>query len=174
MNITKIIEQNNLYPNNIKVYSQPFSSGSQFFWNKTPSSVEFINDVNKQLEKFFHSLRQGIQLDENSIYFKHEPYTQNIDEIRNSNFFKRLQLTYLVSRTYERVISMSDSKQTFFLCLTIPDEQIMDKFTKIQGKFLFIFPQKNFKLYYNNLKILQLNEATCIYNYKIQNKDFLF
>ena len=138
MNIYQIIKENNLYPLDTNVYVQPFSDGSQFFWHKQPSKIQFINDVNHRLKTFFLSIAQNIPLQKNSIYFEHQEYTQDIVKIHNSNFFKRLQTIYLADRTYDRIITMSDTNKTFYLCIIKPNQDILNMFLKIKGKFLFL------------------------------------
>lgn len=171
MNITNIINSNNLYHHqDIQTYVQPFSDGSDFFWNKTPSYTQFINDENKRFEQFFRCIRQKKQLSDNSIYFEHEQKTQDINKIRKSNFFSRISNTYLFSRTYDRTILSTDSDKTFYLCLIKPTEKILNDFINIKGKFLFIFNQPNNKII-EQAKIAQLNiinakDCVLIYNYE--------
>ena len=166
MNITQIIKQNNLYPQDIQTYVQPFSDGSDFFWNKVPSFTQFVNDQHGKLEMFFKSIRQNKPLEKDSIYFEHQNYEKNIsvETIRNSDFFKRLTNTYLFCRTYDRTILSTDSQKTFYLCLIQPTQQILDDFQKIKGKFLFIYQGKDLPLKYTG-NWYSYQDVYCLFNY---------
>ena len=166
MNITSIIKENNLYPqNDIQTYVQPFNDGTQFFWNKVPAFTQFINDPNGRFQQFFRNIRQNKQLSKNSIYFQHEEYTNDINKIRKSNFFNRISNTYLFSRTYDRMIASTDSDKTFYFCFVQPSQQILNDFIGIKGKFLFMYKKQNDINIPNNINILQIQDYTLLYNF---------
>lgn len=166
--LTNLIKQNYLFPSNVKAYVQPFSDGSEFFWNKSPSFTQFLNDCDNRFEEFYDCIRLKKKLKKNSIYFEKQQYTQNQEQIVKSNFFQRLRTTYLFSRSYDRLINATDSINTFYLCLIQPTKEILEQFIKIEGKFLFIFQSNTFKLENNNLRYLKKENIHMIFNY--QNK----
>lgn len=179
MNITNIINSNNLYCHqDIQTYVQPFSDGSDFFWNKTPSYTQFLNDENQRYEQFFRCIRQKKQLSDNSIYFEHEQKTQDINKIRKSNFFNRISNTYLFSRTYDRTILSTDSEKTFYLCLIQPTAKILNDFMNIKGKFLFVFKQESkttIKIDENKkINVVNTKDYTLFYNYEPRKTYDLF
>lgn len=171
--LTEIIRQNHLFPENIKAYVQPFSDGSDFFWDKSPSFTQFLNDCNGRLEQFYRNIRQQKKLNKNSIYFERQSYTQNQEQILNSAFFKRLKHTYLFSRNYDRLIKSTDSKQTFYLCLIKPNQQLLCEFKKIMGKFLFIFENETFQLNDKKLNYIRQKNIHMIFNFNnVKSNDF--
>lgn len=179
MNITEIINKYNLYPNESQTYVQPFNDGTEFFWDKIPAYTQFVNDVDNRYAIFLKSIREKKQLQKDSIYFEHQNYTQNIDEIRKSNFFKKISNTYLFSRSYDRMILSTDSEKTFYLCFIKPTQNILDDFANIKGKFLFIYKQKqnNDLLCLDNIKPLKhmlVDNYELIFNYEPKKTYDLF
>lgn len=176
MDLYNTICLNNLLPLNIKAYVEPFTNGSQLFWKKNPSFTEFINDVDHSIQEFLLNIRLGNKLDKDSIYFKHQKYTQNINDIIKSNFYKRLQLTYIFDRSYDRLIASTDSNETFYYCPILPSQNILQDFKKIKGMFLFVFDVKKLNEFnIENLNSMIVDNYVFIYNYNNSlNQDDLF
>lgn len=169
MELYDIIINNDLYPDDIQTYVQPFNDGTQFFWKKTPCYTQFINDENGRYELFLKSLREKIQLQKDSIYFQHQQYTQDIEIIRKSNFFNRIANTYLFSRTYDRTIFSTDSDKTFYLCFKKPTQTILNDFANIQGKFLFVYEIND-----KDKNLLCLNEIKPLNTLSTNGYEFVF
>ena len=132
------INKHNLYINNIKTYVELFTDGSYFFWHKPIAFTQYINDVNKKLNNFYSSIRNN-NINQYSIYTQHEKYTVNINEIINSQFYKRMDRTYIFDRNYKDIIKATESQDTFFYCqideLTL---QLFLQLNQIKGKVLII------------------------------------
>lgn len=178
--IYDIIKQLNLYPQN-RTYVQPFTDGSYMFWNKIPSFTQYINDVNHRLFDFYKSLRNG-KIIKNSIYCQHQPFTKSIQEIINSNFYKRLDQTYLFDRDYKSVLKATDDPYTFFyIQIQNLTKEIFDSLSNIKGKYLIVCNHIFDRQYVcNNSKIESKKNKNnqllyFIYNYqKNQNNQDLF
>lgn len=177
--IKNIILKHKLYPDNIIVYVELFSNGSSFFWNKNLSKVEFINDTNSEINNFLESIRNFdlfIENYGNSIYSKYEKKPNNLEDILQSNFYKRLDRTYIMKRNYVDLINVTDSENTLYYCECNLNNDIFEKLSNINGKYLVIDKDVNNLLKFKNDKnnIIE-DDFSFLFNYKINNdSEFLF
>lgn len=163
-----IILKHNLYPWQTKTYVEPFSDGSYFFWNKPISFTQYINDVNKRICNFYLQIRNG-NYDKANIYMNSKTTYKDIKQILNTQFYKRLDRTYIFDRSVQDIIKATDSKDTFFYCqIQELNNQIISLFKKISGKFLFVCKKNN--LENNEFNLLNINDMSFVYNYKIEKK----
>ena len=176
--IKDIIFDNNLYPNNVIAYVELFSYGSSFFWNKNLSKVEFINDFNSEINNFLESIRnfnEFVNNYENSLYSKYERKPNSFDDILKSNFYQRLNRTYIMKRNYIDLIKVTDSLNTLYYCECSLNNEIFDNLSNIQGKYLIIDTNNLEQFKRENNNIIFSDNFCFLLNYKIENnKEFLF
>lgn len=175
--IYEIIFQNNLYPYDNRTYVQPFTDGSYLFWNKELSFTQYINDVNKRLYQFYKNIRQKNYSFDNLIYYDQQLEINNINQILNSNFYKRMDRTYIFDRSYIDVIKATDDERTFYYCqIQSIDEQIINNFMNIKGKFLIV--TKKIQKHLNNINVMDFlidnQDYYFIFNYNAQKRQDLF
>lgn len=167
--IRDIIFKYNLYPDNIIAYVELFNNGSSFFWAKNLSKVEFINDINSEINYFLESIRnfdEFYKKYEKTIYSKFEPMPETLNDILNSEFYKRLNRTYIMNRKYNELIDVTDSENTLYYCECFLDDNIFSKISQIKGKYLIINKDiNNLKKFNNNNNLLE-DEFSFLFNYK--------
>lgn len=177
--IKDIIEKQNLYPTETKAYVELFSCGSSFFWGKDISFVEFINDINGEINFFLESIRNFdlfLQKYKDTIYSNYEEIPECYNDIINSNFYKRLNITYIMRRKYSDLINVTDSENTFYYCECSLDEEIFEKLSNVSGKYLIIDKNKENLLRFKNEKNnIHIDEFAFLFNYNNEkNKNLLF
>ena len=158
---------------NTRTYVELFTDGSYLFWNKEPSFTQYINDINHRLKEFYKSIRQN-KIKKNSIYSQYQKFTENINEIISSNFYKRLDRTYIFDRDYINIIKATNDQQTFYYCqIEELTQDILIQLSKIKGKFLIVCNKIDCQIK-KELNIKKYEDIILIYNYEKEIKKDLF